>query len=91
MAAHRRELEAAATAEQTLREAQTVLEKVRQDWRTARAAQRAVEQLETRARQAHRLVEERSEQVALDELATLRALRLQPALPVSQETPVSSL
>ncbi len=60
--------------ERGVAEANAALEEARSDWRDARAALKAVESLEKRARERHRLDQAREEQAMLDErAATLHA------------------
>ena len=56
--------------ERGVAEANEALEAARADWRDARASLKAVESLEKRARERHRLDHVREEQAALDERAS---------------------
>lgn len=80
LAAYQDEQTAVQRATVARAEAQSALDRARELWQGRRAELRAVEQLEVRARQAHRLHEERAEQNALDELASVRGARTNPVL-----------
>lgn len=76
LGAYNEQLAGVGRAEQVRQEAKTAVDRARESWQSCRAELRAVGQLELRARQSHRLAEERAEQVALDELASIRTTRL---------------
>lgn len=62
------------------RAAQAAVDQARLAWHGTRTDLRVVEQLEKRARQHHRLAEERAEQGVLDEIASMRGNRFSPVL-----------
>ncbi len=73
--AYQHELLNVRAAEEKRAAADSALTRARQDWQAARNQLRVINQLEQRARQAHGLAQEKDEQSALDEIATLRASR----------------
>ena len=62
-------------ATQARDEARQAADRAREAWQIRRNELRAMHQLEQRARQAHRLEQDRAEQALMDELASLRAIR----------------
>ncbi|HEX2101133.1 MAG TPA: flagellar export protein FliJ [Candidatus Synoicihabitans sp.] len=74
-AAYQTQLQVVRQVEQARVEAKTAVDRARDAWHAARSKLRAVEQLEHRARQQHRVEQERADQTAMDELASIRATR----------------
>ena len=78
LAAYQTEQGAMQRAAQARGDAKAAVDRAREAWQTRRNELRAVEKLEQRARQSHRLEHERAEQTLLDELASMRGPRTSP-------------
>lgn len=75
VAAYRLELASEQKAVDAVAQARSQMEKARTAWLEARRHLQVIENLRERARRRHQVESDRAEQVALDEHASLRALR----------------
>lgn len=78
IAAYRQELVLEQKAIDAVVQARARMETARTGWLETRRNLQAIDNLQARARRRHQVESERAEQVALDEHAALRALRLAP-------------